>query len=387
MKPKIFFYIASQDGVAYYRLHKPAMKLKELGLADVLVSPYHPTRKLKNTWNDFRPDDDGNSPATTSLTRELNKFQPDAIIMQREDTGVRFSTALALRYHYKCPIIQDNDDYIFDVPYTNPGSISYKDKRLHDIGVEDPKSIHQISLGAFDGYTVTTPHLEQYYGNYSPTYLCPNSIDFKNKKFIKKKKHEDFRIMFSSSATHYENLYMISGVIDEFMTKHKDATFYMYGKLPNLFQDKPYKNRIKKMRWIRPENYSEYIAKFSPDVCLAPLTDRNFNRAKSNLRILEYWSSGYHAVIASRVGHYIDTIKDGWNGYLVMEKEEWLDKLEYLYKHRDKIEKLGKNGHDTAKKEYNLEKNARNWLNAVNAVIKDYDPDRKPPEQYTIGSR
>ena len=55
----------------------------------------------------------------------------------------------------------------------------------------------------------------------------------------------------------------------------------------------------------------------------------HFNRAKSNLRVLEYWTAGY-PVIASPVLPY-KFINDGKDGILAMEKYEWFNALENLF--------------------------------------------------------
>jgi len=133
------------------------------------------------------------------------------------------------------------------------------------------------------------------------------------------------------------------------------------------------------MKWVEPDNYWKYINSISPDICLAPLVDSLYNRAKSNLRLLEYWTSGNNLVIASPVGHYKDTIKDGKNGLFATN---WFEKIEYSIKHPELREKLGKEGRKTVERDFNLEKNARLWINAVKSTINSYSSDREVSEQY-----
>jgi glycosyltransferase involved in cell wall biosynthesis len=187
--------------------------------------------------------------------------------------------------------------------------------------------------------------------------------------------------MFSSSAGHWDNLELIKSHIIKILDKYPNTTFYQYDFLPLISEDKKYKGRIKTMKWVHPDKYWKYINSFSPDICLAPLTDSLYNRAKSNLRLLEYWTSGNNLVIASPIGHYKETIVDGKNG-LFARNSEWFDKIEYAIQHPELRERLGKGGRKTVEKDYNLEKNARLWVDAVRSIIKNYKPDKQAPEQY-----
>ena len=397
---KIIFKISSQSGVGWYRIHQPVQMINKLGLAKAWHNPFDPRgNKLKSKkkeakraeWYSFELDKNGNPRLTNLFEKLLGKPEKpnyDAVIFQRADVASMFSLAMMVRQAYNIPIIQEVDDYVFAIPGTNPAILSYKDRPTeYRTQGEDPLTIARMSLGTFDGYIVSTPFLKNFYENYSPTYVCPNSIDLSKRKQKKKKKHSDFRIMFSSSATHVDGIRFLMPTIDKFLTKYEDATFYLYkglyGAIKNSIKDKPYKKRIKLMDWVHPKDYWNYIQSFSPDVCLAPAADVLFNRAKSNLRLLEYWTAGNNAVIASPVESYKNTIIEGKNGLLAKEENEWFEKIEYLY-HNPKIrEKLGKGGYETVKKDYNLEKNARKWTDAVQTIIDSYDPDRQPPEQYT----
>jgi len=333
---------------------------------------------------DLGPDKNGEMKAIGKLLPiigEPGKPKVDAIVFQRHDSGGMFSLAMAIKEHYKIPVLQETDDYVLAVPGSNPGSFSYHEDRMENMGNPDkPTNIARISLGTFDGYITTTKFLQDYLSNYSPTYLCPNSLDFSDRKPKKRKGHKGIRIMFSSSSGHYDGMKMIKAPLEEVMRRHKDVTFYHYKGLP-AFEGEVFKGRTKKMKWVHPNKYWEYINSLEPDICLAPLTDVLFNRAKSNLRLLEYWS-GKNAVIASSVQPYKETIKHGVNGMLASESDQWMNMMEDLIKHPEKRKKLGEEGYKTAKKDFNLEKNARNWVNAIQQAVDSYTPNRQAPSEY-----
>ena len=388
---RILFFVAGQDGVGYYRMLLPSKMIQKLGLAYTFMNPFDPTgkpwkdkklQKERDSWYNFEQDKNGDPVATNVFAKVLGdpkKPNFDAVIFQRADVATMFSMAMCIRDIYKIPVIQETDDYVFAIPGTNPAIQSYKDKPTeHRANGEDPLTIARMSLGNYDGYIVSTPFLKQFYDNYAPTYLCPNSIDLSKRKQTPKKKHKDFRIMFSSSATHWDNLKFLMPVIEKFLKKYPDATFYQYDAFPNFLKSK----QVKLMKWVHPDNYWKYIHSLSPDVCLAPLSDVLFNRAKSNLRLLEYWTGGKNAVIASPVEPYKNTIVDGKNGLLAKSHDEWFEKLEYLYNNPKVRERLGREGYATVRKDFNLEKNARKWTDAVKSIIDSYDPNSEPPKQY-----
>jgi glycosyltransferase involved in cell wall biosynthesis len=380
-KPTIFFYITQQGdnggGTGWYRMYEPAMMIKELGLANVIVNPFNATKRLKNDWLDLDPDEKGIPKNSNDMHRALSKS--DVVIFQRYDTAGMFALSQAIKKIYRIPVLQETDDYVWDVPANNPGAMSYHEKRVENFGNPDePMNISRISMGTFDGYVVSTKFLENLYKNYAPTFHCPNSVDFTKRKPKERKGHSDIRIMFSSSAGHMDGLKMIEGAVQRILKKYPEATFYQYGKLPMIGKGPQYK----KMKWVAPHKYWEYINSLEPDICLAPVRDRLFNRAKSNLRLLEYWTSGPNPVIASPVENYKNTIKDGVSGLFAKEEDEWVEKIEDLIKNPKKRESLAKKGLETAKKDYDLRKNARNWVNAAEQSIDSYDPNRQPPKEY-----
>lgn len=380
-KLTIFFYIVYQDGTGYYRMWKPAMMIKKLGLANVIVNPFSAYGSLKDTWTDFNPGKNGVPKCSFPIANVFAKHKPDAIICQRSDTMNMFSLAMSIKGLYGVPVIQETDDYVWDVPGSNPGSLSYYEKKPEaQTTIDEPMTMARMTQGNYDAYITTTSFLEQYFKNYSPTYICPNSIDLSERKMPKRKGHKGIRIMYTASAGHYDGYKMIEEPINKILEKHPEVTFYQNDFFTNVAEGKPWKKQVKMMKWVHPTKYPQYIDSFEPDICLAPLRDRLFNRSKSNLRLMEYWTSGKNAVIASPVGHYKETATDGKN--VIFAKDNWVERIEYLIKHPEIRKKIGEGGYELVKKDFNLEKNARKWVDAVRQIIRDYDPDRTPPDQY-----
>lgn len=385
MKPRIFFLINYQDGTGYYRMSEPAKMIEKLGLAKVVVNPFNPVKPPKDAWTEIKVSRDQDiiiSPKITEVLGDPRKPNVDAVVMQRMDTMAMFSLAMGIRAAYQIPVLQENDDYVFDVPNTNPGSLDYRERRQENqTNPDDPFMVARRALGTFDGYIVSTPFLKGFYEKYSPTYLCPNSLDLSRRPLKPRVGHKGIRIMFSSSAGHYDNLLLLKDPITKIFEKYPNVTFYQYKFLPNLWAGTRFAKRVKTMNWTSPDTYWDSIQAISPDICLAPLRDRLFNRGKSNLRLLEYWSSK-QAVICSPVGHYTDTVKDGKNALIARNTDQWVENIERLIENPSLRTKIAEGGYATLTKDFNLEKNARNWVSAVRDAIRHYNPDKQPPDRF-----
>lgn len=382
-KLNIFSFVAWQNGVGWYRMDEPFRVLQEQELVDLHSNPHNCIRPVKDNWMSAKETDT----AETFIQRLGNNVEKaaagaDAAVMQRYDSHAFFSLMMGMKQVFKFPIIAEVDDYPHDIPSFNPGKQSYMEKPM-----DAPDAINDASMwarksnGWYDAYIVSTPFLKKYYENYSPTYICPNSIDLRKRKFGEHEKHKEIRIGFPGSGGHQENLMMIEPVVEEILSKYPETVFYYYDGTRTRLAEK-FGKRIRKMHWVNIDKYPEYLWSQHLDIVIAPLVDRMFNRAKSNLRLLESWSSGKYPIVASRVGEYAATIKDGVNGFLASSKEEWVDKISRLIESAKLRKTLGLAGYDTVKKDFNLEKNARIWYNAISDIKRNYRPGKQPPRQY-----
>lgn len=116
------------------------------------------------------------------------------------------------------------------------------------------------------------------------------------------------------------------------------------------------------------KNINEYATHYNNiDVLLVPLKENNFNKVKSQLKVIE---AGFFnkAIIAQNFGPYtIDlvpmiekggSINDNGNALLVdsnKNHKQWAKYIIKLANDRDMVEKLQKNLHDTVKDKYSLD--------------------------------
>ena len=109
--------------------------------------------------------------------------------------------------------------------------------------------------------------------------------------------------------------------------------------------------------------YPRFMSHFNFDIGIAPLEDCNFNRAKSNLRWLEY-SALKIPTVATKISHFEQTITDGKDGLLIPNNDLglWREKLEYLINDESARKQIGNAAYKTVKTSFNVRKNASTYL-------------------------
>ena len=122
---------------------------------------------------------------------------------------------------------------------------------------------------------------------------------------------------------------------------------------------------------LPPDSYGVYYSDM--DISIAPLQMNNFNDSKSDIKVAE---AGRYKVplVASNVGCYEQTIKNGHTGYLIdpdAPKTEWVRVLTKLCKDREHREELGNNLHDITEKLFNARTQCVNRYNLYLRAMQD----------------
>ena len=142
--------------------------------------------------------------------------------------------------------------------------------------------------------------------------------------------------------------------------EYKDFLLKFEKKEYNNVKNEPYR-RI----WTKP--ITSYASNYNLfDVSLAPLKESEFNRVKSQLKVIE---AGFHkkALIAQDFGPYQIDVNNAYekggnfntnnNGILIPENKNhkfWLKHIKYLIENPDLIKKLGENLYKTVNGKYDM---------------------------------
>lgn len=123
--------------------------------------------------------------------------------------------------------------------------------------------------------------------------------------------------------------------------------------------------------WQKPiESYGEIYN--SIDLSIAPLLDTQFNRLKSELKIIE---SGFHGIpiVCSDLPMYADILKNVKGGFLVKEKKAHKDFIKYIQVYAKNKELLKEHGSELKKhclENFELGKNTLKRIDAYKHYLK-----------------
>jgi glycosyltransferase involved in cell wall biosynthesis len=89
------------------------------------------------------------------------------------------------------------------------------------------------------------------------------------------------------------------------------------------------------------------------DIGLMPLTDTQLHRAKEPLKVKEYMAAGLPMVL-SPVGHNLQVVRDGVDGFFAGSSAEWHDRLVELVRDPELRARLGASGRDLVLERYDM---------------------------------
>lgn len=284
---KVTFITEQYDACSWYRAHVPGVELQKLGYDVALI--------LRRDW--------------------INCDVADVLVFERTSTPETFEDLRRYKAAGKF-IVYDIDDNIWNLNPANPAYDYYSR--------ETTKEVVAASLRLADVVTVSTPPLADVVSKFNrnvrtiPNYLPDDHWQ------LKRKNDGPLTIGWAGSTTHWADLKIVAGLIEQVLDEYPMVEFAVAGMGSYPFADHP---RIKKLEAVKLEEYPKLLAGF--DLAIAPLTDDSFNACKSDLKFLEYSALGI-PVVASKVPAYEDSVVHGVNGFLARNQKDWLKQLRRL---------------------------------------------------------
>jgi glycosyltransferase involved in cell wall biosynthesis len=206
-----------------------------------------------------------------------------------------------------------------------------------------------------DSIMVTTPYLKYVVSQFNKNVeVFPNTIDFEQPQFIPNPEIEAMKsdlvnIGWSGSVTHLEDLQLIEGeILSLNKSSFKDYKFMLAGfydgdsiwhKYEKIFTSNYILDDNNYGRINAADVYSYAQAYNLMDIGLIPLRYNEFNRAKSELKMLEMGAFGL-GVIVSDVESYQWMSKHGKN-CLVAGKKDWYKSMRRLIENPELRKDLG----------------------------------------------
>ncbi|MCL4499386.1 MAG: glycosyltransferase family 4 protein, partial [Chloroflexi bacterium] len=318
---KIVFVCESRDPCSWYRAQVPAAELRRRGHDASVV--------LKRDWSACN--------------------QADVIVFERTSGLAAFEDLLQYKTAGKF-VVYDLDDNIWNINPVNPASRYWAN--------ETPQGAVSISMRIADVVTVTTANLAGVVSKFNPNVaVIPNCLP-DDKWNIERPDRETPVIGWAGSATHWGDLKLTSGVINQVLDEFPAVGLAVAGMPSYPFADS---GRVEILKPVKLEDYAALIARF--DIGLAPLTDDSFNACKSDLKFLEYAALGL-SVIASKVPAYSSSVISGTNGFLARNPKDWLKLLRRLLNDGCLRREIGEAARAFAETRF-ISKNIESWEDAL----------------------
>lgn len=352
-------------GCAYYRLIGFAAKMRKMDGVEIGFENFNWTSNDScSDWQGKILMNEDGQPVSALALNHLEKclrvanpwiFQ----VTYHEDVLSFFECAKDVYQDKK--LITECDDWIFDIPPYNVASNPYKPG-----SPKEQIAYDQLKLS--DAIIVSTNYLKETLQEIFPEKrinVIPNSIDFdiwdSTKSDGKMEPKEDgvVRIGYTGCANHAGDMEIVKPVLLQLLEEFPRLELIIAQDI-GCFTDTKHPRLKLLNRWEDIIKYPSMVKGWDLDIGIAPLRDNRFNRAKSNLRWIEYSALGVPTV-ASNVRPFSESIKNGVDGFLCTTKYEWYETLKRVIQDKTECGIVGTNAYNTVKERFNMEKTAQTY--------------------------
>ena len=303
--PRIWAFPRAKDGAGEYRVRRPLAALQNQGLAlthaaELLLVP-----------------------------NALLRHRPTTIIFQTPTADEGLDYLKQIRKYHDGLLIYEIDDLLHHIPFKNPAFQNLRGQNLK-------KKIKE-GVNYCDRMIVSTrPLADAYEGFCKDIRIVPNYISKAVWGEVKSKKRNGSkpRVGWAGGAFHYGDLMVIKDVVKDLAN---EVDWIFMGMCPD--EIRPYVAEYHE--GVDIDKYPAKLASLDLDLALAPLEINAFNKAKSNLRLLEYGILAW-PVIATDILPYQDApvtlVKNKYRDWLRTIKAKIADPLA-LEREGEKLQK------------------------------------------------
>jgi glycosyltransferase involved in cell wall biosynthesis len=216
-------------------------------------------------------------------------------------------------------------------------------------------------------------YLKQLATGYNPNvYIIPTCVD--TDRFIpaKDKNHPRVTVGWVGSFATLEYLLVAKDALRKIADKF-DISIKLIG-LPGF---KIEGINLEAISW----NYESEVKELqSLDIGIMPMPDNPWTRGKCALKALQYMAVGI-PVVSSPVGMIKEILKNGVNGFLASDEQDWLTSLSLLIQNPDLRQKMGIVNRNLVKDNYSLRLLAPNLCNLLKNIALESKNERMDIER------
>lgn len=205
----------------------------------------------------------------------------------------------------------------------------------------------RLALSA-DAVQYSAEQLQRLYGS-----LNPRGRVFHNQLLappaLRETKGSSIKLGWGGSVSHFEDVAAVAPALIDFVHAHESVTLYLMcsERIWRLFEALP-----RDRKHFTPigtiDDYYAFVSQL--DIGIAPNRDTSFNRARSDVKFLEY--AGYGAVpVVQRLTPYPSSVRDGETGFLFRGNDELVSVLSRLVRDPAERQRVRGNAHRYASTE------------------------------------
>jgi SAM-dependent methyltransferase/glycosyltransferase involved in cell wall biosynthesis len=363
-------------GVAYYRMSGFADKMQKMG-AEVHYNPY--TEADPNStaeWTQkivYLPAE--NRFTNQHIVRELDALLRASDLSVFQVTSSRSILLLlttARKGAIKKPLIMELDDWIFDLPSYNLASGAYHPN-------SEPEAVAYDQVKLSDAFIVSTQYLKEKLEQLAPgkpIYVIKNTLDFDiwDKVVSRRPAHDAnpdlIRIGYTGCQNHSGDIEVLKKPLLALFDEFPNVDFI---SLPHGATNDMTTSQYKRVtQWAPLSIYPQAMSDWEIDIGVAPLRDNELNRAKSNLRWLEY-SALKIPTIASKVYPFEKSLTNGKDGLLVSNSAtEWYEAMRSLIVDHQRRKSMGEAAYGKVRKFYSMDDEAKKYLSVLKEIKRQF---------------
>jgi glycosyltransferase involved in cell wall biosynthesis len=205
---------------------------------------------------------------------------------------------------FGCRLVYEIDDIIFreDIPDYNKFKFAFESDEIRNTSME--------IMNMCDEITVTCDFMKNYYRektgkrevtvipNFPPKFWIGNFFDEKRVYNLYQKHKKKPRILYAGSGAHFDVDNKVKQrddfdhVIDAIIKTRKEFQWVFVGAFPLRLRPYVSNREIEFHPWQQMYSYPQKLHDLEIQMCVAPLQDNNFNKAKSDLKYIEASSFG-----------------------------------------------------------------------------------------------
>lgn len=307
-----------------------------------------------------------------------------SVTLQRQATDVQKAFLQFIKQGAKelgFKINYEIDDIVFmeDIPDYNRCKFAFEDVKIR-------KTIEEM-MQMVDEITVTCDFMKEYYKsktsnpnvtvvpNYIPKFWFDGFYNENDINQLYNKNKDRPVILYAGSGTHFDVINKtgqkddFAHVVDSIIKARKKYKFVFMGGFPYALKPFMDNGEMEYFEWAQLLDLPRALSKIGANATYAPLQDNNFNKAKSDIKLLESGALGLPCI-----GQNLCTYK---NASLKFDKgNDLIDKLDFLFKDENTYMDYSKKYRQYTESMW-LE-NEENWMKRYEVTFyKIGDPNRK----------